>query len=125
MNILVTGGAGFIGSHLTEYLITRGDDVYIIDDLSTGLMENLNPNANFIDVDISNSSHLDTQYFQTMMDGIDVVFHLAAKARVQPSVDNPAYYNHVNVQGIVNMLKASVDCRVNRFIFTPKNNPNR
>ena len=118
MKCLVTGGAGFIGSNLVDGLIRDDHEVLIFDDLSTGLMENLNPNANFIDVDISNSSHLDTQYFQTMMDGIDVVFHLAAKARVQPSVDNPAYYNHVNVQGIVNMLKASVDCRVNRFIFS-------
>jgi UDP-glucose 4-epimerase len=52
------------------------------------------------------------------MNGVEVVFHLAAKARVQPSIEDPALYNHVNVQGIVNMLKLSVDCGVKRFIFS-------
>tara|TARA_Y100000310_G_scaffold217975_1_gene219101 strand:+ start:848 stop:1765 length:918 start_codon:yes stop_codon:yes gene_type:complete len=118
MKCLVTGGAGFIGSNLVDELIRDDHEVLIFDDLSTGLMENINPAANFIDADISDSSQLKERYLKEKMNGVEVVFHLAAKARVQPSIEDPALYNYVNVQGIVNMLKLSVDCGVKRFIFS-------
>jgi len=118
MKCLVTGGAGFIGSNLVDGLIRDDHEVLIFDDLSTGLMENINPAANFIDVDISDSSQLTERYLKEKMNRVEVVFHLAAKARVQPSIEDPALYNHVNVQGIVNMLKLSVDCGVKRFVFS-------
>ena len=76
--VLITGGAGFIGSNLVDKLINSGTEVVILDDLSTGKKENLHPKAKWFNISLQN---LDTDlYFQ----GVDVVFHLAALARVQP-----------------------------------------
>ena len=116
MKCLVTGGAGFIGSNLVNRLVDDGHDVRIIDDLSTGKKENINTKASFNQMDISLKTAPD--YMTMLMKDVDVVFHLAAKARVQPSIDNPIEFNDVNVTGLLNVLKSSVDAGVQRFIYS-------
>ena len=118
MKVIVTGGAGFIGSHLVDRLIEDNHTVIIFDDLSTGKEENINPKATFHKVDISESYLVRTGWYQTVMWGADAVFHTAAKARVQPSIEDPMNFNDVNVTGTLNMLQASVNAKVNRFIFS-------
>ena len=115
MRCLVTGGAGFIGSNLVNELIGDGHEVVIIDNLSTGKEENINPKAEFHNIDICD---MYVKGLCSMFEGVEVVFHTAAKARVQPSIDNPIDFNNVNVGGTLNMLQACVDYGVNRFVFS-------
>jgi len=110
---LVTGGAGFIGSNLVDELIKRGDEVIIIDNLSTGKKENLNPAAKFHEADIRN---LET--IKPLFSGIDYVFHLAAFARVQPSIEDPATSNDINLNGTLNVLLAARDANVRKVIYS-------
>ena len=112
MKCLVTGGAGFIGGNLVDRLIGDGHDVVIIDNLSTSKEENINTSAIFHHEDISLMDDF------SMFEDIDVVFHTAAKARVQPSIDNPVEFNRVNVEGTLNVLKACVDYGVKRFVYS-------
>ena len=115
MKCIVTGGAGFIGSNLVDKLINDGHDVIIIDNLSTGKEENINPNAKFYKKDITQMRR-NSDF--TMFEGVDVVFHTAALARVQPSIDDPVQFDKVNVGGTLQMLKASVDYGVKRFVYS-------
>ena len=112
MRCLVTGGAGFIGSNLVDRLIDDGHDVVIVDNLSTGKVENINKKAKFHNIDISKDN------FYSIFEGVDVVFHLAALARVQPSIDEPLEYHKVNVDGTHNLLVAARDAGVKRFVFS-------
>ena len=114
MRTLVTGGAGFIGSNLVSELIKDGHEVVIVDDLSTGKEENIHPKATPWIVDISDID----EDWEEIFDNIDVVFHTAARARVQPSIKNPIKFNNVNVTGTLNMLKCCVDYGVNRFVYS-------
>jgi len=114
MKCLVTGGAGFIGSNLVDRLIKDNHEVIIIDDLSTGKEKNINPKAEFMKVDISDNDDM----LSGALKGVDVVFHLAAKARVQPSIENPIEFHNTNVNGTLNLLKACVDNNVKRFVFS-------
>jgi UDP-glucose 4-epimerase len=118
MKCVVTGGAGFIGSNLVDRLIEDHHDVIIFDDLSTGKEENINPKATFHKVDISESYLVRTGWYQTVMWGADAIFHTAAKARVQPSIEDPVSFNNVNVTGTLNMLKGAVDAKVKRFVYS-------
>ena len=123
MRCLVTGGAGFIGSNLVDKLIDDGHEVIIFDDLSTGFEKNINPKAKFFKVDISDKNAFDKTRIrdysmEDVMTGVDAVFHTAAKARVQPSIQNPVEFNDVNVTGTLNMLKACVDYGVKRFVYS-------
>ena len=115
MKCIVTGGAGFIGSNLVDKLISDGHDVIIIDNLSTGKEENINPKAKFYQKDITQMRR-DSDF--TMFEGVDVVFHTAALARVQPSIDDPVQFDKVNIGGTLQMLKASVDYGVKRFVYS-------
>jgi UDP-glucose 4-epimerase len=112
---VVTGGAGFIGSHLVDQLIDKGVEVIILDDLSTGKKENINPKAKFIKYDISN---IPQSLLVDYIIGADTIFHLAAKTTVQESIKNPILYNDVNVKGTLNLLKAATTIKVKRFIFS-------
>ncbi len=112
---LVTGGAGFIGSHIVDALIKQGHSVRILDNISTGRRENLSHLAGRIDlweVDI-----LDYKTCLRMVDGIDFVLHQAALPSVVRSIDNPLLTNEVNIKGTLNMLLASKEAKVKRFIF--------
>jgi UDP-glucose 4-epimerase len=99
MRYIVTGGLGFIGSHVTDLLIDEGHDVYIVDNLSTGKFQNINPKAHFIQGDIR-----DKDIFEGI-GKVDTVFHLAALARIQPSIQDPVSANDVNVNGTLNILE--------------------
>jgi len=97
MRALVTGGAGFIGSHLVDALVARGNDVLVLDDLSTGRREYVNAAAQFRPHDIREPFEIDA----------DVVFHLAAQADVGTSMERPGFDAEVNVVGTVNTLEAA------------------
>jgi len=109
---IVTGGAGFIGSHIVDRLIKDGHEVHIIDDLSTGKKENINPKAHFHQRDLSVWNYLD------LFEGVDLVFHLACLARVQPSIEEPHLYHDKNVNGLVNVLEACRIHKVKRLVFS-------
>jgi UDP-glucose 4-epimerase len=97
MRALVTGGAGFIGSHLVDALVARGDDVVVLDDLSTGRREYLNPAATLVEHDVREPFETDAE----------LVFHLAAQADVGTSMQRPGFDAEVNVVGTVNVLEAA------------------
>ena len=118
MKCLVTGGAGFIGSNLVDRLINDGHEVIIFDNLSTGKKENINPKAKFFWVDISHQSHFEDKNINNFINKVDVIFHLAAKARVQPSIDDPISFNKVNVNGTLNLLNFAVKNNIKRFVFS-------
>ena len=118
MRCVVTGGAGFIGSNLVDRLVDDGHEVMIFDDLSTGKKENINPKAKHFQFDIANKNVFEHSVMKELMNGVDVVFHTAAKARVQPSIEDPVGFNDVNVTGLLQMLKASVDAGVKRFVYS-------
>ena len=110
MRAIVTGGAGFIGSNLVDELLEKGWGVIILDDLSTGKKENVNANAKLYRVDISTMKDLENprRNVWRLFEGVDIVFHLAAKARVQPSIVDPISFNKINVEGTLNILLASL-----------------
>ena len=112
---VVTGGAGFIGSNLVDKLIEQGVEVTILDNLSTGKEENINPKAKFINCDISTASEIDMLFY---INGADIVFHLAALARVQPSIEDPISFNEVNVKGTLNVLLAAHKAKVKRVVYS-------
>jgi UDP-N-acetylglucosamine 4-epimerase len=115
--ILVTGGAGFIGSNLTEALLKLNNEVICLDNFSTGKKENIiafttNPNYTLIEGDIRNLSDC-----QLAVKGVDYVLHQAALGSVPRSIKDPITSNEVNVSGFLNMLIASRDSGVKRFIY--------
>ena len=118
--VIVTGGAGFIGSNLVDCLIQMGTEVIILDDLSTGKKENLNPKATFYNIDISKLRQGTTLYKDIVdkMDGVDTIFHLAALARVQPSIEDPIPFDNVNISGTLNILCLAKDIKVNRVVYS-------
>tara|TARA_B100001057_G_C22810416_1_gene935183 strand:+ start:880 stop:1863 length:984 start_codon:yes stop_codon:yes gene_type:complete len=116
MKIIVTGGAGFIGSHLAEFLIKKGHRVIIIDNLSTGRLNNIKSFKNkvkFIKADISKSGKW-TEIFKNAQ----IVFHLAALADIVPSIQNPKEYFQSNVVGTENIISASVKYKVKQIIYS-------
>ncbi|VVQ16132.1 NAD-dependent epimerase/dehydratase family protein [Pseudomonas fluorescens] len=113
--ILITGGAGFIGSHLTDVLLAKGYAVRILDDLSTGKLSNLpqaNPKVQFIEGDVANAE-LVTQ----AVTGCQAVVHLAAVASVQASVDDPVRTHQSNFIGTLNVCEAMRVANVKRVVF--------
>lgn len=114
MKCLVTGGAGFIGSHLVDRLLSDGNRVIVIDDFSVGKKSNLP--SHYPDLlkvrEISILAHIDPFF-----EGVDVVFHLAAKTRPQVSILSPIEHNKVNVGGTLNVLLAARDHGVQKLVF--------
>lgn len=115
MKFLVTGGAGFIGSHIVDTLVGNGDKVKVIDDFSFGQMENLSGVLNKIELikgDIRNKDLV-----AKAVDGVDYILHQAALRSVPKSLANPELYNDVNINGTLNILKASRDAKVKRVVI--------
>jgi UDP-glucose 4-epimerase len=112
----VTGGAGFIGSHIVDKLVETDAEVTVLDSLDTGRMENIaqhkqNRNFHFVKGNIRN-----LRLVKQLVKGVDAVLNLAAIASVQRSIENPLLVNEVNVKGTLNLLKASLNSNVKRFI---------
>ncbi|MFN8440769.1 MAG: NAD-dependent epimerase/dehydratase family protein [Caldilineaceae bacterium] len=112
MRILVTGGAGFIGSHLANRLQKMGHAVRVLDDLSSGDPAALNPQVNFNRGDVR-----DIPKLWSLLHGVDLVYHLAARVSVPASILYPREYNDVNVGGTVTLLEACRDVGIKRLIF--------
>ncbi|MCS5544277.1 MAG: SDR family oxidoreductase [SAR86 cluster bacterium] len=116
MKSLVTGGAGFIGSHLVDSLLAEGDEVTVLDNFSTGRPENLSHiegAVKLVEADLSLYGAW-ANHFK----GIDRVFHLAALADIVPSIENPDIYYQANVTGTLNVMKASKEFNVNKLIYS-------
>jgi UDP-glucose 4-epimerase len=101
---IVTGGAGFIGSHLVEALVARGDDVTVVDDLSSGRRENLAESARFVEADVRDASAVEGAFASARP---EFCFHLAAQADVRISIERPAHDCEVNVIGTIRVLEAA------------------
>lgn len=113
MRVTVTGGAGFIGSNLVDALVERGDEVRVVDDLSTGYQENVNPAAELIAAELP-----DFDAVARAVDGCEVVFHLAAHRAVFRSVEQPLATDHANTHGTLTVLKAAADAGVRRVVYS-------
>ena len=116
MKYLVTGGAGFIGSHIVDALLQDGHIVHVIDNFSTGKRENCNKNAHYHEYDLTDTKN--TKKFVEIMNNVDTIFHTAALAHVQPSIEDPLRYELNNTIGTVNILKSAVAGSVKRFIYS-------
>jgi len=117
MRTIVTGGCGFIGSHLTELLLHEGHEVTVIDNLSTGRMLNLEHLSNFKTLKIVEADISEFGKIETCFKDIDWVFHLAALADIVPSIEHPFIYHKANVDGTISVLEASRKHNIKRFIY--------
>ena len=115
MKVLVTGGAGFIGSHVVEELIVKGYEVRVLDNLSTGRLENLKHVEETVEVIIGDVR--DYGKVLEAVNGVDAVIHEAALASVTRSIEDPLTVNQVNVEGTLNLLKACVELGVKKLIY--------
>jgi nucleoside-diphosphate-sugar epimerase len=112
---LVTGGAGFIGSHIAEELVRRGEKVRVLDNFITGKRQNIAPFQNFIELIEGDIRELET--CRRVLRGVDYVLHQAALPSVPRSIEEPLLAHDINVNGTLNLLVASVEAKVLRFIF--------
>jgi UDP-glucose 4-epimerase len=117
-SVIVTGGAGFIGSHLVERLLADGCRVRVLDNLSTGRLKNLahvasDPRLSIEEVDVSDARGIAPQFT-----GVDWVFHIAALADIVPSIQQPLVYHRSNVEGTLSVLEAARHAGVKRFLYT-------
>ncbi|MBX7221497.1 MAG: NAD-dependent epimerase/dehydratase family protein [Blastocatellia bacterium] len=113
MKILVTGGAGFIGSHLVDAFVAAGHEVFVVDNLSTGFRANINPSATFIEADIR-----DDRIKEVVAEvAPDVISHQAAQIDVRISVNNPCLDAQINIVGSLNLLEAAREAGVKRVMF--------
>ena len=113
MKILVTGGAGYIGSHVVLSLCDNGEDVVVLDDLSSGTQNAIDDRAKFI-----LGSTLNKKDTDTALDGVDVVIHLAAFKAAGESMLYPSKYSQNNIVGTINLINSMIDQDVNNFIFS-------
>ncbi len=114
MKVLVTGGAGFIGSHVVDACLGAGHDVVIIDDLSTGKQSNVNANARLYVADIRDAAAVDNVL---AAERPDAICHLAAKANVRESMEKPVLYAEVNIIGSLNLLEAARKYGVKKIVY--------
>jgi UDP-glucose 4-epimerase len=112
--VLVTGGAGFIGSHVADAYLGRGDRVWILDDLSSGRMANVPAGATFVQASINDESV--EQLFREV-GGFDIVNHHAAQMDVRTSVENPRFDARINVDGLLNVIECARKYQTKRFLF--------
>ncbi len=112
---IITGGAGFIGSHLVEELLKKGKNVVVLDNLSTGRIDNLKPflkKIKFIKCDLSKKGNWEKEFT-----GKCYIFHIAALADIVPSIQNPVRYFKSNVEGTLNVLQACKKAKVQKFLY--------
>lgn len=114
MKILVTGGAGFIGSHVVDAYLKLGHTVSVVDNLSTGKQGNVNPHATLYQIDIRDLESIKKVFRDA---SFDLVNHHAAQMDVRRSVEDPAFDASVNIVGLLNLLECSVKSGVSRFVF--------
>lgn len=114
MKVLITGGAGFIGSHLADFFVRQGCDVTVLDNFSFGKKENLVncPRVRIVEGDIRNRVDVDLA-----MAGCELVLHQAAKVSVPYSIEHMAETNDINVNGAINIFESAVQCRARRVIY--------
>tara|TARA_B100001964_G_C14209582_1_gene589832 strand:+ start:92 stop:1072 length:981 start_codon:yes stop_codon:yes gene_type:complete len=117
MKAIVTGGAGFIGSHMAELLLDKGFEVAVIDDFSNGQKDNVdifkkNPKYKFYEIDISK------EFDDSMFKNADYVFHMAALADIVPSIEEPVKYHNANVTGTIRVLEASRKHNIKKVVFS-------
>ncbi len=117
MRALVTGGSGFIGSHLVDRLIAEGYEVIVIDDLSVGNLKNLELHKGSKKLTLKVISITNAEKIEPLFKGIDVVFHLGALADIVPSIEKPMAYHNANVNGTINVLEACRRHGVKRIIY--------
>lgn len=115
MNILVTGGAGYIGSHFVNYLLDKDTNIYVIDNLSRGFSKSLPDEVKFFNIDICDREKLSSFFYENR---IDVIVHFAAFAYVGESVENPEIYYQNNVVGSYNLITEAKNSGVKYFIFS-------
>lgn len=115
--ILVTGGAGFVGSHLIDKLLRGGYEVTALDNFSSGKIENIGQHTGAGDFHLMKGDVRNLEDVEKAVEGVDAVFHLAAIVSVPLSVEKPSLVNNVNVRGALNLLKASLDADVKRFVY--------
>ena len=115
MRILFTGGAGFIGSNVVDALVEGGHEVVVVDNLSTGKEENINPKARFFHVDLTDFEALERVFTETKP---EVVFHTAAQIDVRKSVQDPLFDAETNIIGSMNLFEFSIKYGVKRVIFS-------
>ncbi len=116
LRILVTGGAGFIGSHLVDRLLKEGFEVTVVDNLSTGQRENITQHKDRKDFHFIKGDIQDRTLVKKAVENVDAVFHEAARVSVPKSVENPLLTNEVNVSGTLNLLEACRNSDLKRFI---------
>ena len=117
MKTLITGGAGFIGSHLAEVLIAQGHDVIVIDNLTSGTLKNLEGISEQPKFRFSNADIRDAVSLAPLFEGIDWVFHLAGLADIVPSIEMPAQYYSTNVTGTFNVLECARLNSIKRVVY--------
>lgn len=115
MKILVTGGAGFIGSHLVDHLIEMGHDVFIVDNFSTGKRDQINPKARYRQVDVSDNNLLLHEIF--LLEKIEFVYHLAAAARIPWCTGNLYRSHQININSTISLLELAKQFKVRGFVF--------
>ena len=116
MNIIVTGGSGFIGSHLTDALIDKNHNVIVIDNLKTSPIENLNKKATHINLDISDNNFI-KNLTEILNSKIDAIFHYAALVDANESFSKKEEYEKINIQGTKNIVELCTKLNINKIIF--------
>jgi len=114
---LVTGGCGFIGSHLVELLLSQGHVVHVLDDMSTGRRSNLDHVSSDLNLRIFEGSILDSAAIESALEGCTYIFHLAALADIVPSVVDPQRYFAVNIEGTLNVLQAARRQNIRKIVY--------
>lgn len=114
---LITGGAGFIGSHLAELLIANGVGVVVIDNLASGRVANLETISSHSDFEFVEADICDLDAIEPAFEGVDWVFHLAGMADIVPSIEQPTHYYNVNATGTLNVLECARKAEVSRVVY--------